>query len=160
VPVKYVSGSTAVAIAVAVMAVGWAAGCGQRAADRSEPGDPRATAAPATGARQGACSPTDVEKLLGAVRAELPQAAITVAACRAEHAYVSFQGPQVGVHNNQDVLFARSDGAWLPIAWGETSQGRFVWQTLQANGIDPWWFAETFPEAGVHVPPNPSKGSS
>jgi hypothetical protein len=79
---------------------------------------------------------------------------IQKAYCREGFAFVRFGGAGVGVHGTQDIFYEWKDGAWHDIAWGETSHGAFIFESLDAReNLDARRLATLFPEAGMTVPP-------
>ncbi|MEU0561121.1 hypothetical protein [Dactylosporangium maewongense] len=81
--------------------------------------------------------------------------AIRASYCREGFAFVRFAGPEIGVHGTQEAFFAWKDGRWQDIAWGETSHGAFIYESLrQHEGVDARRLATLFPEAGMTVAPD------
>ncbi|MFI9559080.1 nSTAND1 domain-containing NTPase [Nonomuraea endophytica] len=96
------------------------------------------------------CDPPGLRKAAGE---GIPASStVRISVCRGGHAYANFQGPRLGVHGNQDVLFRWVGGTWKPISWGATSHGRFIAESLDAEGLDGRKLALLFPEAQIFVP--------
>ncbi|MFI0350918.1 hypothetical protein [Actinomadura sp. 9N407] len=124
-------------------------GCSDKSASDDSLAPARATPSGSSAAAPALCNAPEFERLL-----KPPSGVgLRISLCRGRYAYVSVQGPKVGVHNSQDYFLEKRNGKWRVLAAGETSHGRFTAQSLTAAGLDARMLANLFPEAKIHVPP-------